>query len=307
MTNSRRPLLAAVLLVFFAVAGGFMMVKAQAETSGNLLGGVNGPDVAARANAGGKTKDGQPGGNTSKSSDKNAQDKKAQDKSKKKEDKSKDSSATAPVTPPVASKPVAVPPAAPVPQPLPTGIHDNIITTIFWAGEAADASNAFISNAPSAWDGLWSDHYGGYDDPDHRNGYHPAGFTPKENPFYVALPYNDLDANGKRKASAGNCPNTSNIISWCKNAWIKVTKGGKTAYAQWQDVGPMLEDDAAYVFGSARPSNVWGAKAGLDVSPAVRDYIGLSDVDTTSWSFVSAGSVPAGPWKDIVTTSQGGW
>ncbi len=163
----------------------------------------------------------------------------------------------------------------------------------------------------SAWDEKWEQHYGGYDDPSKRSGYLPAGFTPLENPFYFALPYNDYDENGNRRPNANHCTAftgvNSSSTSWCKNAWIKITKGGKTAYAQWQDVGPLGEDDSAYVFGTARPKNTWGAKAGLDVSPAVRDYLGLQDVDNTSWSFISAGSVPAGPWKNIVTTSGVHW
>lgn len=208
-------------------------------------------------------------------------------------------------------KPPAAPAGGGATAAVAGGWHDNIITTIFWAGEAADASNAYISNEPSAWDERWAEHYGGYDDPTHRNGYYPAGFTPKENPFYFALPYNDYDANGKRRPNAGNCTAITGVsspsTSWCKNAWIKIVKGGKTAYAQWQDVGPMLEDDADYVFGSARPRNTALAKAGLDVSPAVRDYLGLKGIDTTSWAFVKAADVPNGPWKTIVTTSGVYW
>ncbi len=212
-----------------------------------------------------------------------------------------------------ASKPVSVPPAAAAaiqPPASPAGLHQNIITTIFWAGETADASNAYITNTMSAWDEKWQEHFGGVDDPANRNGYLPAGFTPLENTFYFALPYNDYTEGG-RKASAGLCSAVSGVsspsTSWCKNAWIKITKGSKTAYAQWQDVGPLQEDDVDYVFGTAQPKNIWGAKAGLDVSPAVRDYLGLQDVDRTSWSFVSAGAVPAGPWKDRVTTSGTYW
>jgi hypothetical protein len=195
-------------------------------------------------------------------------------------------------------------PAAIHPQ---SGWHSNIIATVFWVGEAANADNANISNAPSAWDDNWQGHFGGVDDPASRNGYNPAAFTPQENPFYFALPYNDYDANGNRKPSAGNCPNIGASLSWCKNAWIKITKGNITTYAQWEDVGPLEEDDTAYVFGAAAPKNTWGEQAGLDVSPAVRDYLNLGDSGTVSWGFVSAASVPAGPWKTIVTTSPGSW
>ena len=201
-------------------------------------------------------------------------------------------------------------PPMPVPAPLPTGLHDGIVTTVFWVGETADANNANISNTSSAWDDNWQASYGGVDDPTSRNGYLPALFAPHENPFYVALPYNDFDGAGNRKGTAGSCANAAALagntsVSWCKNTWLKISHAGKTAYAQWEDVGPLLEDDAAYVFGSAGPANTWGAKAGLDVSPAIRDYLGLQNVDTTSWSFVGAGGVPAGSWQQVVTSSLG--
>lgn len=219
--------------------------------------------------------------------------------------------ATASLSTNASAKPVTVPTPVAAPTTVAANVHADIVTTYFWAGEAADASNAGISNTPSAWDDIWSTHYGGYDDPLHRNGSLPAAFTPKENPFYFALPYNDYDANGNRRPDASKCSAVTGVkatnTSWCKNAWIKITKGTKTAYAQWEDVGPMNEDDSAYVFGTAKPKNTWDSKAGLDVSPAARDYLGLQDVDKTSWTFVSAASVPAGPWKQIITTSGVYW
>lgn len=188
-------------------------------------------------------------------------------------------------------------------------LREDIVTTMFWVGEEADASNGFIANAASAWDGQWQQRYGGVDSPTPRSGYWPASFTPNENPFYIALPYNDLDNSGTRKLTAKACPNAKNIAdagySWCKNSWLAINHKGKTAYAQWEDVGPFEEDDTAYVFGGAKPKNSHGAKAGLDVSPAVRDYLGLKDVDTTNWYFVAAKDVPDGPWKKIITTSKG--
>lgn len=184
-----------------------------------------------------------------------------------------------------------------------------VTTTVFWVGEPADADNGYIANAMSAWDDQWQDHYGGVDDPKNRNGYFPASFIPKENPFYIALPYSDLTDNGKRKPTAGNCPLSSNValkrFSWCKNSWIAITSHGKTVYAQWEDVGPFETDDTAYVFGTKAPRNSYGARAGLDVSPAVRDYLGLSGVDTAQWMFISESDVPSGPWKQIITTSLG--
>jgi hypothetical protein len=216
-------------------------------------------------------------------------------------------------TTPVLSAQTSTPPVpAPVPVPAPIALnfnHTNILTTYFWVGEDASADNGGIANAQSAWDDKWAQHYGGVDNPGSRNGYTPAGFTPKENPFYIALPYNDLDENGNRKPTASNCPQASNPVqknySWCKNSWVAIRHGNKIAYAQWEDVGPFLEDDFNYVFGSAAPSNKRDAKAGLDVSPAIRDYLGLQDVDRTDWTFVPASAVPDGPLKQFVTTSLG--
>ena len=37
--------------------------------------------------------------------------------------------------------------------------------------------------------------------------------------------------------------------------------------------------------------------AGLDVSPAVRDYLGLAPTDVTDWQFVEVRDVPPGPWR----------
>lgn len=190
-------------------------------------------------------------------------------------------------------------------------VHKDITVSIFWVGELADNANDFISNKASAWDENWVDHFGGEDNPDNRNGFYPADFTPKENPFYFALPYNDLDSQGDRKPQASQIVYWSGKRNWqptesmCKNQWIKVSKSGLNAYAQWEDVGPFGEDDAAYVFGNAAPSNTEKSAAGLDVSPAVRDYLNLSGIDNVDWQFVSENDVPSGPWKQIITTHNG--
>ena len=39
--------------------------------------------------------------------------------------------------------------------------------------------------------------------------------------------------------------------------------------------------------------------AGLDVSPAVRDYLGLKQTDVTDWRFVDFSGVPHGPWSTL--------
>jgi len=192
-------------------------------------------------------------------------------------------------------------------------LHKDITVTIFWIGEQGNEENGFIPNTQSAWDDNWMTHYGGVDDPDNRDGYFPAGFTPNENPFYCALPYNDYDDSGNRKSSAFNTVYWADEKEWgtlesmCKNRWIKIIRGKKVAYAQWEDVGPFGEDDAQYVFGLQMPKNKINNNAGIDVSPAVRDYLGLNDIDKVNWQFVDSSSVPDGPWKELITNSQIDW
>lgn len=191
-------------------------------------------------------------------------------------------------------------------------IHSNITATLFWVGEDASEENAFISNSPSCWDEKWVDHYGGIDDPSQRNGHFPSAFTPKENAFYVALPYSDFNDDTRKQ-------NAQQVIPWasqktwgsdesmCKNQWVQITKGTKVVYAQWEDSGPYEYDDIAYVFGTAKPKNSLNQHAGIDVSPAIHDYLGLNGMDRVNWKFVPASEVPEGPWKVIITTSKINW
>ncbi len=93
----------------------------------------------------------------------------------------------------------------------------------------------------------------------------------------------------------------------CKNRWLRIGHGNRICFAQWEDVGPFRSDDASYVFGSSPPLNSRNRNAGLDVSPAVRDYLGLTDIDTVDWQFVEYPEVPRGPWTQIITKSQIDW
>ncbi len=192
-------------------------------------------------------------------------------------------------------------------------VHKNITVTIFWIGENLNENNRYTRNDVSAWDNKWIEHYGGIDYPDKRNGFYPAGFKPLENPFYFALPYSDFDLSGKRKNKVySKIPwikekNWNNTESMCKNRWIKITRGSNIAYAQWEDVGPFKMNDAGYVFGMAKPVNKLNNSAGLDVSPAVRDYLGLNGMDRIDWQFIDNNKVPSGPWKQIISTNQIFW
>ncbi len=179
----------------------------------------------------------------------------------------------------------------------------DIVTTVFWIGELPTQNNP-VPNTVSAWDKKWTSNFGGYDDPDpkSREGYLPKKFLPGQNPFYFALPYNDISRIGT-KASAKNIPWYEEAFyrdgrTIVKGRWIAIRKGDKVCYAQWEDVGPFETDDWDYVFGDARPRTKGNKGAGLDVSPAVRDYLDFGDgYGTVDWRFVDEREVPEGPWK----------
>lgn len=176
----------------------------------------------------------------------------------------------------------------------------NIVTTVFWVGELPTQNNP-VPNTKSSWDAAWRANFGGYDNPERRNGYLPAGFTPQLNPFYVALPYNDV-TRGRTK------PEAKMVIPWfkssferegksvCRDRWVAIRKGNRVCYAQWSDCGPFRTDHWQYVFGNERPKPNLNQGAGLDVSPAVRDYLGIKGKDVADWKFVEFRDVPPGPW-----------
>lgn len=179
----------------------------------------------------------------------------------------------------------------------------NVVATVFWVGEMPTQNNP-MPNLASAWDPNWVENFGGYDHPVRREGYCPEGFVPKLNPFYVALPYNDIGADGYHR------PEASEVIPWfwqdfrgdgvsvCKGRWIAIHQAGKVCYAQWEDVGPFQTDHWQYVFGGAEPRDNRNGGAGIDVSPAVRDFLELRSGDRVQWRFVEARDVPEGPWHD---------
>ena len=178
-----------------------------------------------------------------------------------------------------------------------------IVTTVFWIGEEAGGNNP-VPNHKSSWDANWTANYGGFDNPDSsaRKNYIPVSFTPRQNPFYCALPYNDV-THGQFK------PEAPLVIPWfkqaytepghsvCKDHWIAIRKGNRVCYAQWEDCGPFRTDHFQYVFQNEKPKPNLNGGAGLDVSPAVRDYLGLAPTDVTDWQFVEVRDVPPGPWR----------
>src|SRR5262249_39930206 len=81
-----------------------------------------------------------------------------------------------------------------------------------------------------------------------------------------------------------------------KDRWVAIRHGNRMCYAQWEDCGPFRTDHWQYVFGNERPRPNLNRGAGLDVSPAVRDYLGLGSLDVCDWRFVQFREVPPGPW-----------
>jgi hypothetical protein len=164
------------------------------------------------------------------------------------------------------------------PGPWKTGIT----ATTFCVGETPTPNDP--GNLASAWDPNWTT------------------TSKSQNSFYVALPYNDI-AGGHTK------PEARSIIPWfkrafvrdgqsvLKNKWIAIRKGSRVCYAQWEDVGPFQVNHWQYVFGNERPRPNVNRDAGIDLSPAVRDYLGMSGMDQCDWKFVEAKEIPQGPWK----------
>ena len=178
-----------------------------------------------------------------------------------------------------------------------------ITATVFWVGEQPTPRNPTPNDA-SSWDPKWQENFGGVDRPGNRVGFLPQGFVPKQSPFYIALPYNDLAAQG------GHQPEASKVIPWfwkvhqgptksvCQGKWLAIHREGRICYAQWRDAGPYTTDDWRYVFQGSRPRANPNGNAGIDLSPAVRDYIQLGGNYKVDWKFVEDFEVPDGPWKN---------
>lgn len=186
----------------------------------------------------------------------------------------------------------------------------DITATLFWIGEKPGPRNP-TPNHKSSWDTKWRENFGGYDNPDpsarvanHRTGeFRPRNFIPGLNPFYIALPYNDVQTYNSHK------PEAMRVIPWfrqkftkagrttLKGRWVQIHHEGRSCFAQWEDCGPWTTDDWKYVFGGARPQTRQNGGAGIDISPAIRDYLGLESGEKCHWRFIDDAHVPYGPWR----------
>ena len=235
-----------------------------------------------------------------------------------------------PVTPSVPAPPGGGP--APAPGPAPAGYpwHTGIVSTTFWVGEVFDPDAPDGSQEYSAYDSRWMESYGGCDgvttdggcETEPRtaaNDYFPSSMTPRENPFYLDLPFDDVNSRAAFAMRDSVVPWASRApyaahrgdrgFSYLKNRWVEIVHGGRRCFGQIEDAGPGVYDDARYVFGTddARPANREFNGAGLDVSPALTSCLGFADIDgqdaIVSWRFVEESDVLPGPWTRLVTTS----
>jgi hypothetical protein len=255
--------------------------------------------------------------------------------------------------------PTASPSSTPSPSPSPVSStypwHTNIVSTTFWVGEMFNANLSDGSQACSTYDSQWDLHYSGVATQQlpataagcagsyaggcdgvwssgtcttevrtAGNGYFPSAMTPLENPFYLDLPFddvNDATAFAERcqvipwarqiDPTGAHCSDPG--FSYMKNHWVQIVgPNGHTCYGQVEDAGPShgtLYHDATYVFGStdARPIQGQFNDAGMDVSPALNGCLGYAELDGDNdhinWRFIDDQNVPAGPWKSLITTS----
>jgi len=208
-------------------------------------------------------------------------------------------------------------------------LHTGIVATTFWVGEIFDPHSPDGSQVISTYDARWMLHYGGCDgvvtagrcETERRvaaNGFFPTRMTPRENPFYLDLPFDDVNnaaafsqraqlipwANDPGYAGHAHDP----AFSYMKNRWVKLMRDGRTCYGQIEDAGPGAYDDYRYVFGTdnRRPASRLYNAAGLDVSPALTGCLNFTELNgddnRVAWQFVNAVNVPRGPWTRLVTT-----
>ena len=122
--------------------------------------------------------------------------------------------------------------------------------------------------------------------------------------FTVALPYNDV-THGQFKPEARDWSfrgfdrhSCSRGIRFAKIAGSRSAEAIGSATRNGKIVGrsaPTISNTFSRT-NARRPNLNHGA--GLDVSPAVRDYLGLRTDVLTDWQFVEVRDVPPGPWRN---------
>ncbi len=198
-------------------------------------------------------------------------------------------------------------------------VHTGVPASVFHVGVEAPGQGVDAQSVSSGWDRAWAEHYGGCDGlgpvgtscrsdlADRRPpDWFPVALVPKENPYYVGLPYNDLTHPSDRGAVPwARDPGYAEHLrdpgfSLIKNRWVQVTGANGSCYAQVEDTGPG-PSDPDYVLRGAAPRHT----PALNLSPALARCIGVSDptaVTDVDWAFVDR--PPPGPWTAVVTSRQ---
>jgi peptidoglycan/LPS O-acetylase OafA/YrhL len=198
-------------------------------------------------------------------------------------------------------------------------VHQQVAASVFRVGVLVPGQGDDGQSVRSGWDRNWAAHFGGCDGygsvgaacrsdlagrtpPD----WFPLALVPQENPYYVGLPYNDLDDRGRRAAIPwARDPGyrehlRDGSFSLIKNRWVQVTGGTGSCYAQVEDTGPG-PSDATYVLAGARPAHA----PAINLSPALARCVGVTDAAPgarVDWAFVDR--PPAGPWTAVPTGRQ---
>jgi len=176
----------------------------------------------------------------------------------------------------------------------------SIVTTVFWVGEQAGGNNR--SKLQKFLDFNWSENYA---EPILRfqrtAQLHPNCFYSQAKPLLLCFTVHDV-THGQFK------PEAPLVIPWFKHEY----RGRGSRYAEIDGLPfvrqshllcamgrlrSVSHDHFQYVFGNERPKPNLNHGAGLDVSPAVRDYLGLAPTDVTDWQFVEVRDVSSGPWR----------
>jgi len=199
--------------------------------------------------------------------------------------------------------PTAVVPApTKTPSPSPTSVqgnatyplHTHVISTTFYVGEVI-GSCGICSQVRSYYDDWWAVHWSNQNSGKLASGgcagsplggcngawqgatctteqtfgpsYFPNHMMPKENPYYLDLPYGDTNSQSALSSrcslipwahqidpAGAHCADSS--FSYLKNRWVKITYAGNrntgavangaTCYAQIEDVGPGPTNDSTY-------------------------------------------------------------
>ena len=145
-------------------------------------------------------------------------------------------------------------------------VRRNIVTTYFWIGQGGTSISS-TQNIMSAWDQFWKKNFGGIDCPDQRKDAKkfreaslPRKFAPTLNPFYVALPFNDIAFPKKSRKWVywwdEEKFRKGRFESQCKGRWVMIKFNNKICYAQWEDVGPLRYDHAEYVLATSGPPTI---------------------------------------------------